>query len=45
MITDCMNSEVVHLTSPNSSGPYIYADTALGENFLHIILKLPWIYI
>lgn len=26
----CMNSEVIHLTSPNATGPFVYRETALA---------------
>jgi len=32
----CMNSEVIHLTSPNATGPFSYVETALaprGDNW------------
>ena len=32
----CMNSEVVHLTSPNATGPYAYADTGMMHSDLSI---------
>jgi hypothetical protein len=31
----CMNSEVVHLTSTNASGPYTHADTALAPRMMN----------